>query len=140
MSQVIRIPEHLYQRLAAYVEGFETPSQVIERILDFYENESNIKPKPMNYIKEESIERATNLEIIYYPINKASKFKKKLIKNKRAYIKLSKMNGDNEIKEWNANKFTESSDILNNLRGGYLRGWRDRGIFRAELSTNRDDL
>ena len=37
MSQVIRIPESLYRRLESHAIGFDTPSAVLERILDFYE-------------------------------------------------------------------------------------------------------
>ena len=37
MSQVIRISESLYKRLETHVRGFDTPSGVIERVLDFYE-------------------------------------------------------------------------------------------------------
>ncbi|BBO78610.1 hypothetical protein DSCW_60270 [Desulfosarcina widdelii] len=37
MSQVIRIPEHLYKRLETHAKGFDTPAGVIERVLSFYE-------------------------------------------------------------------------------------------------------
>ncbi len=37
MSQVIRISESIYSRLEAHVQGFDTPANVIERLLDFYE-------------------------------------------------------------------------------------------------------
>ena len=37
MSQVIRIPYNLYQRLSSHAKGFDTPANVIEKILDFYE-------------------------------------------------------------------------------------------------------
>ena len=38
MSQVIRIPEALYQRLENHAQGFDTPANVIEKILNFYES------------------------------------------------------------------------------------------------------
>ena len=34
MSQVIRIPDTIYNRLGRQAQGFETPANVIERILD----------------------------------------------------------------------------------------------------------
>ena len=37
MSQVIRIPDHLYKRLESIAVGFDSPASVIERVLDFYE-------------------------------------------------------------------------------------------------------
>ncbi len=42
MSQVIRIPQHVYKRLGSHAVGFDTPAGVIEKILDFYEA-NNIK-------------------------------------------------------------------------------------------------
>lgn len=52
MSQVIRIPENIYKRLESHSIGFDTPSGVLERVLDFYEthhpdiikSENELKP------------------------------------------------------------------------------------------------
>jgi len=38
MSPVIRIAEDLYKRLESQAKGFDTPNNVIERLLDFYES------------------------------------------------------------------------------------------------------
>jgi hypothetical protein len=135
MSQVIRIEKNLYQRLAKHSNGFETPSQVISKMIDFYETKNNIKPSI-----EPIIEKSTNLEIIYYPNNDINNFKQQLIAKKMAYINIHKINGKIEIIEWNAYRFKDSSDIEKNLRSGYLRDWKDKGIFKAELSTNQDDF
>ncbi len=47
MSQVIRIPQHIYSRLEKLAEGFDTPANVIDRLLDHYESDmaSNIREK-----------------------------------------------------------------------------------------------
>lgn len=37
MSQVVRIPANIYARLARYARGFDTPVNVIERLLNHYE-------------------------------------------------------------------------------------------------------
>lgn len=37
MSPVIRISDYLYERLGKHASGFETPSKVIEKLLDAYE-------------------------------------------------------------------------------------------------------
>lgn len=37
MSQVIRIPKNIYTRLAKHAMGFDTPVNVIERLLNHYE-------------------------------------------------------------------------------------------------------
>jgi hypothetical protein len=135
MSQVIRIEENLYQRLATYSKGFETPSQVINKMIDFYEMKNNIKPI-IGLVKE----RPKGLEIIYYPNNDINNFKKLLIDKKMAYINIHKVSGESKIIEWNALRFKDSSDVEKNLRSGYLRSWKDKGIFKAELSTKKDDL
>ena len=38
MSQVIKIPTEVYSRLAKFAKGFDTPVNVIERLLYHYEN------------------------------------------------------------------------------------------------------
>jgi hypothetical protein len=85
-------------------------------------------------------EKSTNLEIIYYPVNDVNNFKQLLLDKKMAYINIHKINGEIEIIEWSAHKFKNSSDIEKNLRSNYLRDWKDKGIFKAELSTNKDDF
>lgn len=37
MSQVIRIPSKIYKRLGQHANGFDTPANVIERLLNHYE-------------------------------------------------------------------------------------------------------
>jgi len=47
MSQVIRVSTKVYSRLENHVKGFENPSKVIERLLDYYEGvepEKSIQP------------------------------------------------------------------------------------------------
>ncbi|MBA5249036.1 MAG: hypothetical protein FE834_05815 [Gammaproteobacteria bacterium] len=154
MSQVIKIDEQLYQRLSTHVKGFETPSQVINKILDFYEKENNIESNSVEnmidrYEKENNITSdspiqllvsATRLDIIYHPINDENAFKRALLKTKLAYVKMYKTNGESEIAEWHATRFTESSSVKGNLTSGYLRDWRNRGIFKAEISIDKASL
>ncbi len=44
MSQVIRISETVYKRLEAHARGFDSPVNVIERLLDFYERHEPASP------------------------------------------------------------------------------------------------
>lgn len=37
MSRVIRIPVEIYTRLEKHAQGFDTPANVIEKLLDYYE-------------------------------------------------------------------------------------------------------
>ena len=41
MSPVIRIPDPIYKKLEAHAVGFDSPSNVIERLLNFYEDHSD---------------------------------------------------------------------------------------------------
>ena len=79
------------------------------------------------------------LEIIYYPTDELS-FKKLLLQTKRAYILLHMTHGTTALKEWNASNFGDDSNVGRNLRSGYLRDWKQKGIFKAEISTKKKDL
>jgi len=138
MSKVIRISDNLYQRLSFHAKGFDTPASVIERLLDFYEKNIEITI-PRNSLKSNQINEPAELQIIYYPINE-EEFKKNLLKTKKAYILLHKVDGTTEIKTWNAYRFGENSNVSGNLRSGRLRDWKKRGIYKAEVSVNLDDF
>lgn len=136
MSQVIRIPDDLYKRLEKHASGFDTPANVIERVLDAYEGiDKREGPRESSQVRKP----ATKLEIEYFADSEES-FKEQLLSTKVAYIKLHYTDGESEIKEWNASRFTKDSRVDGNLRSGYLRGWKERGIYKAELSVNRDDF
>ncbi|MDQ6970756.1 MAG: hypothetical protein Q9M16_09625 [Mariprofundus sp.] len=136
MSQVIRISDDLYKRLAAHVSGFDTPSNVIERILnefegiDSYSNEENCSDTDYD------IQQAEALEIVYVEGSEEG-FKQQLLESKKAYIKIYFANNTTEIKEWNATRFSESSKVDGNLRSGYLRNWKKKGIYKVELAVDR---
>lgn len=137
MKQTIEISTNLYQRLGAHTSGFETPANVIERLLDYYEGiEENTKPTasvtPLG-------ELPVSLEIVYYPSDEES-FKHVLLQKKVAYLLLHKVDGTKDLKEWNASNFQPHSSVNGNLRSGYLRGWKNKGIVKAEISTDRSDL
>ncbi|ROS70930.1 hypothetical protein [Vibrio crassostreae] len=131
MSQVIRISDEIYNRLERHAVGFDTPQNIIEKLLDFYEADdcSLTQPIKINPPLKESI----HLDIVYYPND--AQFKAALLECKEAYIKLTKTDGTSEIKHWNASRFTEESSVNGNLRSGFLRDWRKKGICKAELST-----
>ena len=61
MSQVIRIPESLYKRLESFASGFDTPANVIERLLDLNESKLAKTNYPTlqddNYIAHEKSKR-----------------------------------------------------------------------------------
>ena len=136
MDQEIKIPASLYQRLGFHAKGFDTPANVIERILDFYEEQKGLESTAES---EAVIKVPTSLEIIYYPSDENS-FKQLLLQTKKAYVLLRKVDGTSELKEWNASNFDNSSSVSGNLRSGYLRGYKNKGIYKAEISTDQNDL
>ena len=136
MNKSIEIPASLYQRLSSHAEGFETPATVIERLLNSFEGQEATEPT-INIDKKVSL--PISLEIIFYP-NEEESFKKELLEKKIAYLLLHKIDGTKEIKEWSASNFQPHSSVSGNLRSGYLRGWKNKGIVKAEISTNKNDL
>jgi hypothetical protein len=139
MSQVIRIPDDLYRRLERHANGFDTPASVIKRILDHFEGASKSSTTVAEDQRKQPIEPATNLEVVYYPEGELN-FKQALLEAKQAYVRLHKTDGSSEVKVWNASKFSKYSDVNNNLRSGYLRGWRSRGICKAEVAIEMTDI
>jgi len=139
MSQVIRIPQVLYERLENHAYGFDTPANVIEKILNFYETNCGEEIEATEEKTEIPIESPNELEIIYHPGGE-SIFKKALLENKKAFIRLYKVDGTTEIKIWNASKFSPHSDVNGNLRSGYLRGWKNKGIYKAVIAINEEDI
>ena len=138
MSQVVRIPINLYNRLSVHANGFETPANVIENILNYYEKHKGLKSSIKQSLPQLT-KQPTHLEIVYYPSNEQN-FKDLLIQTKKAYILLHKQDETSEIKEWNAKNFDKNSQVNGNLRSGQLRGWKSKGIYKAEVSTNLEDL
>ena len=139
MSQVIRISDELYNRLEAHASGFDTPSNVIEKVLDAFDGTNLSSPNKNCSVINQEILPAKNLEIIY-PVGSEEDFKQELLKYKKAHIKLYYTNDITEIKEWKALNFSASSRVDGNLRSGYLRGWKKRGIYKAELEVNHNEI
>lgn len=136
MDQNIKISNGLYQRLGVHAKGFDTPANVIERILDFYEEKMGVDSK-IDFKAETNV--PTSLEIVFYPSDEHD-FQQELIKTQKAFLLIHMADGSTNYKEWKASNITESSNIRANLRSGYLRGWKRRGIVKAEVSTNPNDL
>ena len=67
MSQVIRIPINLYERLKNHAQGFDRPSDIIERILDYYEKNTENYPNILEKEAKKYIDKSSSLEIIYHP-------------------------------------------------------------------------
>lgn len=139
MSPVIRIPDSLYTRLEKHAVGFDSPANVIENILNFYEKNYKAKIEVAEAPKGIAMESPNELEIIYHPGGEDI-FKRALLKNKKAFICLYNVNGSSEIRIWNAAKFSPRSNVSGNLRSGCLRDWQDRGIYKAVIAIKEEDI
>jgi len=147
MDKTIEIPESLYERLGNYAKGFETPAQVIERLADFYDNkDTNFNEQSVSMHSHTDSVPSTpvtrqygKLEINFFPPD-LTQFKAFLLREKQAWVMLYRKDGTRDLHQWNAQRFTEQSDVLGNLRSGYLRGWREKEIIKADVAINKDDL
>jgi molybdopterin-binding protein len=138
MSQVIRIPISLYKRLENHVTGFDnSPAKIIEKILDFYESNKGLVID--NPVIIPSSPRSNSLEIIYHPDNNPDSFSKDFLEKQLAYIRVYKTDGSIEVFTWRLREsqgFTINSSVKANLMTGRLRGWQEKGIYKAEVSTD----
>lgn len=113
----IEISEKLYDRLGKHVKGFETPEEVIMRILDHYESRNSEK-RP---------------ELVFEPDEEG--FKSELLRKKMAWKIFEFADGSKQIEEWAANQFNENSNLRANIWSGALRDWKNKGIKQLTLTT-----
>jgi hypothetical protein len=116
MNKTIEISEKTYSRLSELAIGFDTPAAVIERLLDQATGKPETKP-----------------ELLFYPTDEET-FKLQLLKNKEAEIVTYRNDGSREINHWKANRFSPTSSLKGNIWSGPLRGWKEKGIVKAEFS------
>lgn len=104
-------------------------------------------------IEDQSDEQAPNinnedtnnnqiLPIEFFPED-ILEFKELLLKHKRAIISIYYNGGNKEIKEWNASKITQKSDIIRNLRSRneFRQGnWQESNIKLIKAEINDIDL
>ncbi|HBK83461.1 MAG TPA: hypothetical protein DDZ41_07670 [Flavobacterium sp.] len=146
MKNNIEISSDLYECLGKIAKPFESPEDVIKRLLVFF-IDNNQKSLNNEQTSDENTEQTKSLfptkefyklEVNFYPSE--SEFKQLLLKTKKAWVKLSYKNGAASVHEWNAYKFSEDSNIRGNLNSGYLRGWREKGIVRADVAIDKNKL
>lgn len=133
MEKSMQLPEQLFKRLEAHARGFDTPANVIERILDYYEATNGAEnPQGANAPQMQMKERGDQLTLVFSPSDE-DEFKTLLLQKKIARVELYKIDGGKVTKTWRANSFSRSSSLRGNLLSGYLRGWREKGIYKAEV-------
>ena len=136
MGNQIHLTDPNYHRLGALANPFETPEDVIERLLDYYETNSEAALPSTNIQLASS---PNELELIFIPSDE-EEFKALLIDGKEAWIYLEHIDGTKKIKHWRIKEFKSTSSLRGNLFSGYLRGWKKKGICKAIISTNKEDI
>lgn len=136
MCPVIRVPDDLYKRLEQLAKGFDTPTKVIERLAIEHEELHGIRKRPKASAASTSHDRPT---LIFYPRD-AEEFKSQLLAQRRAFVLVHKLDGSTERSVWRAGRFRTTSNLRGNLWSGYLRGWKQKGITKAEFAINEKDL
>lgn len=114
----IDINEANFKRLEALTIGFDTPDSVISRLLDQAESRPEKKPK-----------------IIFNPSTE-EQFKRELLQSRLAEVCLHTNESKNkQYFSWGANKLKTESNLKANIWSGFLRGWKDKGINKIELTV-----
>jgi len=122
--------------LEKHAVGFASPASVIEKLLNYYEGNNSESSAETEVITKDLPEK---LEVVFYPPNE-EEFKSLFLANKVAWILLRKLDGNSEWKRWALRGFTSTSSVMGNLRSGYLRDWKKKGIVKAEVAINKNDI
>ena len=117
MIMNIDVSEKTFERLSNLAKGFDTPDAVINRLIDEVTKKPEVKPT-----------------IFFNPENEED-FKTSLLETKLAEVCLFSADMKPRYFLWNADKFKESSNLKANLWSGFLRGWKDKGITKIELTV-----
>lgn len=113
----ITLSDATYNRLAALARGFETPEQVINRLIDAVHADPSTKP-----------------ELLLCPPNE-DEFKNALLVSKQAKVEMFRKDGTCETGIWKARSISKDSSILSNIWSGYLRNWKEKEIVRAVFTV-----
>ncbi len=133
MCPVVRIPDELFRKLEKLAVGFDTPAAVIERLINLHGN-LDVSENEWNDSKQ-----FKKPELIFYPSDE-EKFRQLLLREKKAYVLLHNVSGWAELYEWNAGKFSEKSNLRGNIWSGFLRGWREKEIVKAEFFIKEENI
>lgn len=121
----IEIEAATYKKLENLAVGFETPNDVILRLISSFSSSGLREPK-----------RSKSSPSIYYNPSPMEAFKQKLLETKEAYRVVVFNDGTHEISHWDANRFDEKSNLDGNIRSGVLRNWQEKNIKSLILSID----
>lgn len=132
MPPIIRLPDELYTRLSKHAKGFDTPANVIEKLLNQVEGIN-----PTKEAKEPKTLQRKRPELIFLPDE--TSFRQGLINGHTGEVTLHLSNGSTVKKDWRSVRFTERSNLRGNIWSGLLRDWQQQGITAAEFSMPVSD-
>lgn len=138
MLQEISIPLALYKKLEKLAKGFDTPARVIERLLAFYEENANSSSPEIQPIQKNQ-QLNLQVEIKFFPPDEED-FKQRFLTQKFAWVLIHKTDGSVIEKMWRIHGFSSGSSLRGNLLSGYLRGWKEKGIFKAEIAIDKNEI
>jgi len=121
MTKKIEISQTLYENLESLVKGFETPQDIIQRLLSHYQQSNSVQKKPS----------------IFFLADSEEAFKEDLVNTGKAWRAVIRTNNVVDVQIWNAKRFTKKSSLQGNLWSGILRNWKNDGIKGLVLSTDR---
>ena len=104
---------------------------VTDEINKEIKNETELETIEINRDKKYNIEYGNELEFL--PDKET--FRKRLLKVHSAKWTILYSDGRTEEGIWEAKNITESSNIIGNIRSGYLRNWRQKGIIKATFEV-----
>lgn len=138
MSPTIQVSAAIYKRLESHADGFDTPENVIERLLNSYDRATDPTGEAVMVSSTEE-ELLTRPEPVFYPED-IDEFKRQLLRLRQATHRITYQDGTSKLGVWNANRLDKSSSVLGNIYSGLLRDWKAKGIVRAEFAIDRSDL
>ncbi len=129
---VIHVSSKVYERLKGLAEPFETPTDCLQRLLDkHYGNSAGDGAR-----RRARMPMPQSRPVLVFIPADEDEFKSKLIKRKQARVVLHKSDGSTDSLTWTADRFGKSSGLRANLWSGYLRGWKEKGIVKAEFTID----
>lgn len=125
---VLRVSQGLYSRLEAHAKGFDTPAQVIERILNAFEGNN---PSITTTLSETEQVATSPPKLSFYPSEE--EFRLALLTGHKNRVLIRYQDGTVCTKSWHTSRFSQRSNLRGNIWSGILRGWKTQDIIAAEF-------
>jgi hypothetical protein len=102
---------------------------ILEKMLKYANYNRSENPSIEEHPKKSSINVENGGQLLFLPSEEV--FRENILKTHKANWTITYTDGTEKDGIWNANNITETSNIIGNIRSGYLRGWKEKGIVKA---------